>query len=182
MLLHSVFGNKRAVTDLAHHIYGAVVAAARQPVFFAERGVADTVMGRFELLSMHLFLLLHELRHHQSDQSQALSQAIFDCYTADVDRSLRELGIGDTSVPKRAKRMVATFYAMVDAFEAPLAAGDKPSLSKAVNQRMFMDGNQPCAESIAHYMLDVRQKLANSNAATIYEGKFTWPKPGERSP
>ena len=89
--------------DVAHALYLIAVAQARQPLFYAEHGVPDSVDGRFDLIVMHVFLLLRplsKLAEQDGDvelQARAgnISQALFDTMFGDMDRSLREMGVSD---------------------------------------------------------------------------------------
>src|SRR5882724_9487190 len=78
-------------------LYGAIVAQARLPVFYAGFGVPDTIEGRFDMVVLHLVLVLRRLR--QGPRSAALAQGLFDAFCRDMDHNLRELGVGDLSVP-----------------------------------------------------------------------------------
>src|SRR3954452_9377438 len=80
-------------------IYGMIVAQAREPLFYRSMGVPDTVNGRFDLLLLHMWMVLHRLR--QLDGGAGLCQALFDHFCADMDANLREMGVGDLAVPKR---------------------------------------------------------------------------------
>src|ERR1019366_7700109 len=57
-------------------IYGMIVTQARQPSFYRDLGVADTVNGRFDLLVLHLWMVLR--RFQSADGAANLSQALFD--------------------------------------------------------------------------------------------------------
>src|ERR1700759_3106086 len=81
-------------------IYGMIVTQAREPIFYRDLGVPDTVNGRFDLLLLHLWLLLRRLRN-VAHGGVELSQALFDRFCEDMDDNLREMGIGDQTVPKR---------------------------------------------------------------------------------
>lgn len=80
--------------ESAHSLYLRVVAQARQPAFYADFGVPDTVDGRFDLVVLHVFLVLHRLKQDHP-QASDLAQALFDTLFQDMDQSLRELGAGD---------------------------------------------------------------------------------------
>src|SRR3979411_373073 len=92
------------VQHWAELAYRRVVEHAREPGFFTDGGVPDTVDGRFELICLHAFLYLHRLKREQL-QAAALGQRLFDTMFADFDRSLREMGTGDLSVGREVKRM-----------------------------------------------------------------------------
>ena len=95
----------------AGEIYGAIVTQARQPAFYARLGIPDTPTGRYEMVVIHLFLVLERLRGAgASPEAAAAAQALVDAFVADMDDSLRELGTGDVGVPRRVKRAAAGFY------------------------------------------------------------------------
>src|SRR3954454_20479676 len=91
--------------DAAHRLYAALVAAARRPGFFTEGGVPDTLDGRFELIALHAVLVLRRLNRER--EAQDLAQELFDTMFADLDRALREMGVGDLGVGSRVKRMAS---------------------------------------------------------------------------
>ena len=74
-------------------IYSAIVAQARQPVFYAGFGVPDTLEGRFEMLLVHAYLFVRRLKGDPAAEETArqVIETMFD----DMDRSLREIGVGD---------------------------------------------------------------------------------------
>ena len=90
-------------------IYGMIVTQAREPIFYRDLGVPDTVNGRFDLLLLHLWLLLRHLRTVQG--ATELSQALFDRFCEDMDDNLREMGVGDQTVPKRMRAFGEAFTA-----------------------------------------------------------------------
>ena len=93
-------------------IYGMIVTQAREPEFYRKFAVADTVNGRFDLLLMHLWLVLRRLRAVEGESG--LSQALFDRFCEDMDDNLREMGVGDLTVPKRMKAFEAEIPGLVE--------------------------------------------------------------------
>lgn len=128
---------RRATHDdaIATRLYGAIVAQARTPAFYSSLGVPDTVTGRFEMVVLHTVLVLDRLQRDQRER--ALGQKIFDLYCIDMDRSLRELGIGDLGVPKRMKKMTEAFYGRAAAYRAAISAGDAAALADAICRNVF---------------------------------------------
>ena len=100
-----------------------IVAAARQPVFYADWDVPDTPLGRFEMMSLHMFLVLHRLRG-ETGAAREVAQDLTDAFFADVDHSMRELGIGDVGVPKRMKKLARMFYGRAAAYGDAVERGD----------------------------------------------------------
>src|ERR1041385_1878556 len=84
-------GESRAASAL----YGSVVAQARDRRFFSALGVPDPLDGRFETLTLHVFLLLHRLKCEPWDSATGLARAIIEAFVADMDRTVLEMGARD---------------------------------------------------------------------------------------
>jgi cytochrome b pre-mRNA-processing protein 3 len=154
----------------ADSLYRAVVAQARLPHFYEAWGVDDTMEGRFELISLHAFLVLHRLKLER-DKTEALSQSFFDLMFADVDRNLREMGVGDMGVGKRVKRMVSAFYGRISAYEQGLSNSDD-GLRDAVLRNVY--GGEAAAadnaEQLAAYIRQQVEKLGTDALADVLVG------------
>jgi cytochrome b pre-mRNA-processing protein 3 len=118
-------------------LYGSAVAAARQPGFFESLGVPDTLDGRFDLVCLHAGLLVRRLGQDADPRGKALAQAVFDAMFADMDVSLREMGVGDLAVGKRVKRMWEAFHGRATAYDAALADGDDVGLAEALARNVW---------------------------------------------
>lgn len=119
----------------AQDLYAALVEQARRPPFYATLGVPDTVDGRFEMIALHMFLVLHRLKDEPAAQS--FGQALFDIMFADMDRSLREMGVSDLSVGRHVKRMAQGLYGRMAAYEAGLAGADDSALAEALRRNVY---------------------------------------------
>jgi cytochrome b pre-mRNA-processing protein 3 len=119
----------------ARALYERVVAQARQPGFYRDCGVPDTVDGRFESIALHAFLVLHRLKADPG-ATEDLGQALFDVMFQDMDQSLRELGAGDLGVGPRVKRMAQGLYGRIAAYEAGLS-GPAAELEAALRRNLF---------------------------------------------
>src|SRR5216683_4903793 len=149
------------VRKAAELAYGRIVEHAREPGFFTDGGVPDTVDGRFELICLHAFLYLHRLKREQQ-RAAPLGQRFFDTMFTDFDRSLREMGVGDLSVGREVKRMAQAFYGRVAAYDAGLA-GDKAVLAAALARNLF--GTAPAAPNrLAAMATYVRREAAGLRA------------------
>src|ERR1700750_1806411 len=104
-------------------IYGMIVAQARRPEFYLRCAVPDTVNGRFDMVVVHLWMMLGRWR---AVGGSTESQQLFDRCCTDMDANLREMGVGDLTVPKRMKKFGEAFYGRAAAYDAALAAGPEP--------------------------------------------------------
>lgn len=163
--------------EVSHHVYGAVMAQSREPVFYLDYGVPDTVTGRFDMLCLHLFLLSNRLAREADPAARGLSQQVFDRFSEDVDRALREIGIGDTSVPKRKKRLIHGFYGQIEDFGQALDAGDADTLTLKAGQRFARPDGSVQAGRLARYMIASRDALRAVPLDDIAAARLNWPQP-----
>src|SRR5262245_12775002 len=90
-------------------LYGAIVTQSRDPRFYQGYAVPDTVLGRFDLILLHLALVLRRLRAGEGP-ARDLAQHLFDTFCRDMDHNLREMGVGDQGVPRQMRRVGEAFY------------------------------------------------------------------------
>ncbi|MCF8468669.1 MAG: hypothetical protein K9G33_14810 [Sneathiella sp.] len=153
-------------------LYDGIVRQARQPAFYEAAGVPDTVDGRFEMISLHAFLVMRHLKG-RGEAARKLSQALFDSMFADMDQSLREIGVGDLSVGKRIKQMAKAFYGRIAAYETALDGGAE-TLEQALTRDLYgtLDTVAPDAVvRLAAYVRAADQALGAQGLETLMEGK-----------
>lgn len=154
-------------------VYSAIVAQSRQPRFYADWGVPDTVTGRFDMISLHLALLFRRLRMEEA-ATKAFSQQVFDLFFRDMDRSLRELGASDLAVPKKIKTMGKIFYGLLASLDTALASNDCELVADVLVRNVYPDA--PTAQtrlhalSLARYVIDESRLLASQPASAIRGG------------
>jgi cytochrome b pre-mRNA-processing protein 3 len=164
--------NNRAIADT---VYGQIVAAARQQTPYSDWNVPDTPLGRFEMLSLHLFLFLHRIKG-EGEAADALGQELADAFFLDVDHSLRELGIGDMGIPKRMKTLSRMFYGRATSYGRAIDAGDADELAAALARNVRPDQAEwPEALSLAQYALESHRSLAAEDLNTLLAGKVEFP-------
>jgi cytochrome b pre-mRNA-processing protein 3 len=168
--------HNRAIVDRQ---YAALTSTARNPVFYSDLDVPDTVMGRFEMLSIVMILFFR--RTAKSDASgQELAQEIVDAFFQDIDHSIRELGIGDQSVPKRMKRLAGMFYGRLETYAAALEAGDTEKLADALRRNIYPGmADAPAMPELADWMIAAEAALAGVSEDEISRGQAVLPLPGK---
>lgn len=167
-----------AASGTIEAIYGMIVAQGRDPHFYRELGVPDTVDGRFDLILLHLWMVLSRLRATEAgtEPGQRLSQALFDRFCEDMDDNLREMGVGDLAVPKRMQAFGEAFYGRAKAYDAALAEGPEP-LVQAICKNIFNGGDIDRARRLAAYATAAVQALAGRDNAAVARGDFAFPSP-----
>jgi len=161
----SLFG-KSAATDRVFAVYAAIVAQSRQPRFYADWGVPDTVTGRFDMISLHMALLFRRLKG-ESAEARRFSQSLFDLFFRDMDRQLREMGAGDLAVPKKIKKMGNIFYGLLASLDTALTAGDAAAVEAVLARNIYDADPGPGANALAVYLLDESRRLADLPAAEV---------------
>jgi cytochrome b pre-mRNA-processing protein 3 len=157
-------------------VYEAIVATARHPKPYAEWGVPDTVDGRFDMITLHAVLVMERL-HAGDGAARDFAQSLADEVFADMDRSLREMGVGDLSVGKKVRKMAEVFYGRAFAYHPALAAEDVKSLAEMLARNVFAGVDASGAESLAAYALSVRRHLQESALTGILSGALVLPEP-----
>ncbi len=163
----------RSSPDLAHDIYGSVVAKARNKALYQTLLVPDSINGRFDMMVLHIFILSHRLKD-QDNACRSLSQSVFDAFLLDMDRGLREEGVGDTTVPKRLKTMTQVFYGRVRAYEGAVESGDRIALAEAINRNVFAGNHDDInADCLAGYTLRLHNHLKALSNQTLLQGELS---------
>ncbi len=157
-------------------IYGMIVTQAREPLFYRDLGVPDTVNGRFDLLVLHLWMVLRRMRPMQD--AAGLSQALFDRFCDDMDGNLREMGVGDVTVPKRMRAFGEAFYGRVAAYDLALEAGREP-LAEALCKNVLNGERIDAARQLAVYAEAALAHLAGLEETTLLGGAWQFPAPAQ---
>lgn len=166
---------------VAHQLYVILAGQARLPVFYREGAVPDSLDGRFDMLALHLFLVLRRLSAEPGSAAAAeLAQQLFDVMFGDMDRSLREMGVGDLTVGKRIREMSDAFYGRAEAYVLGVQAVDDNVALMAALARNLYRGNAPDATRLARmaiYIRDVAQALEKQSCSDFLTGKLIFPAP-----
>ena len=135
-------------------LYDGLVARAREPVFFARFGVADSIDGRFDVLAFHAWMVLAELKG--TPAAQALTDTIF----LGFDEAMREQGVGDMGIGHKLKAMAKAFYGRMSVYDA---AQDEAALAEALAKNLWRGaGVDDRARALAAYAMRARASLRQS--------------------
>lgn len=172
---------KRQDRETADRLYTAIVEASRQPVFFRRFGVPDTVDGRFEMLSLHMFLGLGRLVDN-GGADRALAQRVMELFVRDMDAALREMGVSDLKVPKRMKSLYGSFGGRIAGYSLALGEGGS-ALHETVARNIFPDGGREGdVLAIAAYVEAAHRFVGRSDADALRSGTVAFPDPAEFAP
>jgi cytochrome b pre-mRNA-processing protein 3 len=171
------FGSK---DDSAYLAYRTLVNQARSPQFYLNVGVPDTLDGRFDLIVLHMFLVIDRLSA-EGEAANDLRQRLFDVMFDDMDQALRELGVGDLSVGKKVKTMARAFYGRLAAYDEAFRAEEPETLENALKRNVFaeIDVAEERLQALAIYMRDAREALRGQSLEQISMGESAFPSAPE---
>ena len=177
--LRSLF-RREPVDIAASQSYIATVEQARQPGFYRDWRVPDSAIGRFDVIALHAFLLLHRLREEPAAKkfSEAYCGAIFD----DMDRNLREMGVGDLSVGKQVRKLAEGFFGRAGAYETALSGGDD-ALHEVLRRNLYAEQgpDTETLSAVSDYIRRCVSALAEQDVEALTRGEIRFaPLYGER--
>jgi cytochrome b pre-mRNA-processing protein 3 len=163
---------RNARQDTISSLYGTIVAQARLPCFYREYGVPDTINGRFDLLVLHLAVVVNRLERDPSLRD--LGQALFDKFCQDMDDNLREMGVGDLAVPKQMQRMGEAFYGRAQAYWEALATANGEMLAGAAARNVYggVPPSPAAAARLAAYIREAVRDLDVQKPSGILAGEI----------
>lgn len=177
-LLRKLFETPETAT---HGTYIALVARARNPFFYETLGVPDTLDGRFEMILLHLFLLQHRLMQEKNAETDECSRQLSESFFADMDQSVRELGVSDSGVRYRIKAMAKAYHGRLQAYTQAL--DDEELLRGALARNLYgtvAEGSPELLLQMAAYVRHMVAALKQVPMTDILSGEFSWPELTDR--
>ena len=166
MILNRLFKGREKREE---RLYGAIVAAARHVRFYETMGVPDTVEGRFEMIVLHLFLVLNRLK---GEGVEELRQRLTDEFFSDMDRSLRELGVSDITVGKKVRKIAESYYGRVTVYHKALSASPG-ILEETISRNIYPDGApEDSTKAMADYFSIAAKLLSSIPLEQIIQGEL----------
>lgn len=165
MFFFPITKKSRARYATARQLLEAAIAQSRQPIFYTDLAVPDTFDGRFEMVSLHIGLIVAELTS-QSAENQKLAQALFDETFLNLEKTCREVGVGDLSVPRHMKRMMSALKGRALTYIEAEKAGN---LSEALARNLYGTVERPdqsVLDAAATYVKTFRASLQTQSLMT----------------
>jgi cytochrome b pre-mRNA-processing protein 3 len=162
-------------------IYSTIIEAGRNPILYADWGIPDTPLGRYEAIGLHMILFLHRTRS-AGPGAQELAQNVLDEFFLELDHSIRELGVGDAGVPKRMKKLGKMFYGRMGPYWKALDNKDAAALGNAVKRNVAPEDSESLnSDALATYMLAGAAHLEDLTDEMLLRGGVSFPQPQQQS-
>ena len=165
------FFGRSSLDTAVRQSYIATVEQARQPGFYVDWSVPDSAIGRFDVIALHCFLVIHRLKSETSAQKflEVYCEILFD----DMDRNLREMGVGDLSVGKKVRKLAEGFFGRAVAYGHAL--GDDDGQLFNVLRRNLFAGSDPggtALQQLDDYVRRSVSHLALQEVSSLIEGRI----------
>ncbi|OBV11246.1 ubiquinol-cytochrome C chaperone family protein [Erythrobacter dokdonensis] len=161
---------REAVRPLWHR----VIELAREPAYYAECGVADSIAGRFDLITAILSTVMVRI---EASEMRAESALLAELFVEDMDGQLREFGVNDVVVGKRIGKLMSVLGGRLGAYRGALNAGDAERLTAAVARNVtFAEGADEAAGAamVADRLLKLSQRLARFSDEDMLKASAIW--------
>jgi cytochrome b pre-mRNA-processing protein 3 len=171
------FAGRAARKDAAERIYDAIVAQSRNPAFYLRCGVPDTLSGRFDMLVIHMFVVLQILKLG-GREGQLLAQEIVEAFIREMDTMVRDLGVSDRNVPKEVRKIAQLFYGQLLAYSSAVQRGEAKGLANEVWKSFQSgEGSNPSigADTISNYMRQSIKNIQEMPLNMLLQGNIRFP-------
>jgi cytochrome b pre-mRNA-processing protein 3 len=171
-----VFGLSRLLTPPAFlrdldTLEETVSRAARRSDLFGPGGIEDTFDGRFDSLTHHAILLQQRLAA-EGEPGRKLGQAYADRLFRSFDHALREIGVGDFTIPKKVRKLSEAFHGRAVGLLSALDSGEDAQLDAVLAKNLF-SVSAPSAEVLRRfgvYTTRLVSRLSDASLADVIAG------------
>ena len=172
--LSRLLGTEPDPREAIRPLWHRVVELAREPSFYADCNVADTVAGRFDLITAVLCTVM--VRIEASDM-RAESALLAELFVEDMDGQLREFGVNDVVVGKRVGKLMSVLGGRLGVYRPALVEKDRAKLASAVQRNVtFTEGadEQSSAAQVADKLLALSERLAARSDEEMIKASGIW--------
>ncbi|MBP0579008.1 ubiquinol-cytochrome C chaperone [Labrys sp. LIt4] len=175
--MFGLFRNRARDAQIAR-LYDQILAQSRDPALFIEGRVPDTVEGRTDMMLLHLFLLMHRLNDEQGEIRE-IAQGVCDRFFAELDRAMREMGVGDLAVPKKMRKIADIYTGCSSSYGNALHKPDDEELTQVLLRNVYArdEARLPQARALAGYVRRASNALGDASLASLASGSLPFPTP-----
>ncbi len=168
--LSRLFGKRTDEREALLPLWRRVVELARAKPWYARLGVADTMEGRFDMVSLVLAAVL--LRMEREPGLAEAQARLTELFVEDMDGQLRQSGIGDPTVGKHVRKLVTTLGGRLGALRDAVPQGSAalaPVLERNVTVQPGTDLG-PLADGVAGLVA----AISKTSTEALLAGHFTF--------
>lgn len=168
-LFSRLFGTQQDPREEWRPLWHTIVEQARDPDWYRMCGVADTVEGRFDMITLVLSLVM--LRMEQDEDLAPRTSLVTELFVEDMEGQLREAGIGDPTVGKKIGNLMSSMGGRLSTYRQRLADEDRAALAEALKRNVTM-AQEDEAEALADRIIRLQKRLERTSAAQVRAGQI----------
>lgn len=171
------FAERAARKEAAEKIYDAIVAQSRNPVFYVRCRVPDTLSGRFDMLVIHMFVVLQNLKLG-GREGELLGRDLIEAFIREMDSMVRDLGVRDVQVAKEVRKVANLFYGQLNLYTAAVEKKNRNALADAVG-KSFQSGDDQAhvaADDLAEYIFASVKAIGEMPLNMLLQGSLRFPE------
>ena len=146
----------------------AITKTARSPEPYLRGWVPDTIYGRFHMVSLVATLAMRRLGG-QGNDGKLISKDLSELLFSDFDHSLREHGVGDSSIARRIRKMGEEFFGLAKAVDGALEEGAPQKALAAVIRRNIQPDAEKALE-LADHVLELNEQVERLSESDLLSG------------
>ena len=166
--LSRLFGAGTDPKEAIRPLWHAIVAEARLPDWYRICGAADTVEGRFDMITNVLAMVM--LRMESDDELLPATARLTELFVEDMDGQLRETGLGDPTLGKKIGKLMEAVGGRIGAYRHALADGPD-AVTEAVRRNVTLT-SEDCASSMATALTALSDRLSGVTAKQLLAGEI----------
>ncbi|WP_245986600.1 ubiquinol-cytochrome C chaperone family protein [Azospirillum thermophilum] len=163
----------------AAEFFATIAGQARNPVFYQQLGVPDSLDGRFDMVALHVFLVMRRLKG-QGAEAARWSQALYEVMVADFEAGVMELGVGDSGISRKVKTMARGMAGRIQAYDAALQEAGDATLEVALDNNVYgtvLETDPQALATLVRYVRAADRLLAGQPLEDLLGGRVRWPDP-----
>ena len=171
------FAERSARREAAEKIYDSIVAQSRNPVFYVRCGVPDTLSGRFDMLVIHMFIVMQNLKLG-ANEGKLLGKEIIEAFVREMDSMVRDLGIADIYVAQEVRKIADLFYRQLVVYTNAVEQKNKAALAEAI-WKSFQSGDENAnvaADELANYIFQAIKNIGEMPLNLLLQGHLNFPE------
>ena len=164
-----LFGTQTDPREQWRPLWHSIVEQAREPDWYRMCGVADTVEGRFDMVTLVLSLVL--LRMERDEELAPHTALVTELFVEDMEGQLREAGIGDPTVGKKIGKLMSSMGGRLGSYRKALADEDRAALAEALKRNVTM-AQEDEAHALAERMIRLHKRLERTESDALRRGEI----------
>jgi cytochrome b pre-mRNA-processing protein 3 len=171
------FAERAARREAAEKIYDSIVAQSRNPVFYVRCGVPDTLSGRFDMLVIHMFIVMQNLKLG-ANEGKLLGKEIIEAFVREMDSMVRDLGVADIYVGQEVRKIADLFYRQLVVYTNAVEQKNKGALAEAI-WKSFQSGDENAdvaADELSNYIFQAIKNVGEMPLNLLLQGHLNFPE------